>query len=320
VVLGQDHLFLGVRTAHRRAIRIAARDDLPRPDTVDPRDVLRMLLVGRAQGLPFERPCGAQQAFVVQAGDHVLDLTVAVVTPQPGVEYLVARGQDDGPHVDLDLLGLLMQIDGPVLAHAHTDVALLVFQIQAVFLVHIRHERHRLREVYVDGLALRQALVVLVGHHHGAVLHAGIAAGADIFSDVSWLLDEGDVEIPGFPFNSVDLGVGEDLYVGMPVAFDELRGLDAHGAVIGGEGLVELRHLAADGGRLLHQIDLVARGGEIEGGLDTADPSPHDHDVAKTAVGRYMKVLCFDRYLVHFATSSSGVYGSLDDSPELNGS
>ena len=70
----------------------------------------------------------------------------------------------------------------------------------------------------------------------------------------------------------------------MAVTFDELGRLDAHGAVVGGEGLVELRHFAADGRRSLNQKDLETRGGEIERGLNAGDPATDDHDIAEIAI------------------------------------
>jgi len=72
----------------------------------------------------------------------------------------------------------------------------------------------------------------------------------------------------------------------MPVTFDELGGFNAHRAVIGWKGLVELSHLAADGRRVLNQENLVTGIGQIEGGLNAADPSADDHDVPKIAFGR----------------------------------
>ena len=50
VVLRQDHLLLGVRAADRRAVGVAARDDLPGADAVDPGDLVRMLACPTAAG------------------------------------------------------------------------------------------------------------------------------------------------------------------------------------------------------------------------------------------------------------------------------
>ena len=39
-----------------------------------------------------------------------------------------------------------------------------------------------------------------------------------------------------------------------------------------------------DAGRLLHQIDFKTRGGKIQGGLDTADPTANHHHVPEIAL------------------------------------
>jgi hypothetical protein len=71
----------------------------------------------------------------------------------------------------------------------------------------------------------------------------------------------------------------------MSPAFEKLRRFDAHGAVVRGKGLVELGHLAADGRRLVNQVNLEAGVRKIESGLNTADPTADNHDVAEIIVG-----------------------------------
>ncbi len=95
---------------------------------------------------------------------------------------------------------------------------------------------------------------------------------------------EGDLEVARLAFDAGNLRVGHDLDIGLPVAFDEFRQLDAHRAVVGRKRLVELGHLAADGRRLLHQIDLEAGGGEIERRLNAADAAADDHHVPAIVV------------------------------------
>ncbi len=56
VIFGQYHLFLRIGAADGRAIAVAARDDLPGADALDPGDFFGMLQVGRTQDLAFIRP------------------------------------------------------------------------------------------------------------------------------------------------------------------------------------------------------------------------------------------------------------------------
>ncbi len=56
----------------------------------------------------------------------------------------------------------------------------------------------------------------------------------------------------------------------------EFRREDAHGAIVGGEGLVELGHAAADARPAFDQKDLGPGLGQVERGLDTRDPAADD--------------------------------------------
>ena len=85
---------------------------------------------------------------------------------------------------------------------------------------------------------------MLIEFPKGASLYAPetLKTIADVHSMV-----ETQAGVAKFTFHPVDIGISQDFYIGMSVALNELGGLDAHGAVIGGKCLVELRHLSADG-------------------------------------------------------------------------
>jgi hypothetical protein len=55
--------------------------------------------------------------------------------------------------------------------------------------------------------------------------------------------------------------MGQDFDIGVPLAFDELGGQDAHGTVAGGKGLVQLGHPAPKHGHLFDQVHAEAQGG-----------------------------------------------------------
>ena len=65
----------------------------------------------------------------------------------------------------------------------------------------------------------------------------------------------------------------------MPAAFNEFWRLNAHGAVIGGKGFVELGHLAANGRGFVHQENLETRFGKIESGLDATDAASDNQHI-----------------------------------------
>ncbi len=130
-----------------------------------------------------------------------------------------------------------------------------------------------LRIQLVDGLALAEAFVVLVADRDGADRDALAAARAHIGVDEARVVVHLGAEVAGLALETGELGVGDDLDVEVPAGFDQLRRQRTHRTVVGGEGLVELRHVAAEGRRLLDQIDLVPPLGQVEGTLDAGDAS-----------------------------------------------
>ena len=62
----------------------------------------------------------------------------------------------------------------------------------------------------------------------------------------------------------------------MAGALDHLGGQDADGAVVSGEGLIQLGHAPANGRCLLHQMNLKAQVSQVNGGLDASDPPADD--------------------------------------------
>ena len=128
-----------------------------------------------------------------------------------------------------------------------------------------------LGEGLVDGLSLALPLVELAQNLDRAFLRALAAASALRLVDVPRLPRHPDLESAELSVYSHDFGIAEHLDALVPVALDHLGSEDAHGAVVGGEGLVQLGHSPADGGRSLHQIDLKAHVGQVDGRLDAGD-------------------------------------------------
>jgi hypothetical protein len=90
-------------------------------------------------------------------------------------------------------------------------------------------------------------LIVRIGDLDGAVLETGRTPRTFVLINVSGLSVQGYPEVPRFALDPDNFGIAQNVYVGMSAAFNELGRDNAHGAVIGGKCLVELRHLAADG-------------------------------------------------------------------------
>jgi hypothetical protein len=123
-------------------------------------------------------------------------------------------------------------------------------------------------------------LIKLIGVFDRAVFYAGSTTRAFILYNVSGLFNQRYLEVSCFPFYAVNFGISQDLYIGMPADLDQLGCEYSHGAVIGGKGLVKLGHMAPNARRFLNQVHLKTGSGKIEGGLNTADPSTDNHDIA----------------------------------------
>ena len=91
-------------------------------------------------------------------------------------------------------------------------------------------------------------MIVWIRDLDRTVLYTGSTTRAVVLYNVSGLFIQGDLEVSCFPFYTVNFGISQDLYVGMPADLDQFGREYSHGAVIGGIGFIQLSHLAANGG------------------------------------------------------------------------
>ena len=131
-----------------------------------------MLLVGGTQDLPFVRPGGTHQPFIVHAGDHVLKPSVAIFIPHLWIKWLEAGRQNDRPYIYFHLLFRLIKIDGLILTDRFANTAFLLFQVKAAF-INIRDKGNGLGEVYMDGFILRYFLIKPIRVFDRAVFYTG---------------------------------------------------------------------------------------------------------------------------------------------------
>ena len=137
------------------------------------------------------------------------------------------------------------------------------------------HVRDGLWVQPVDGRPGGEPLVEPVLKPGRAHLFAVAAAVALLFVDETGTSSDADTEIAGPAVDTDQIGVGEDLDVGVTAGLHQLGGDHAHGAVIGGERLVQLGHIPADGRLLLEEEHLEAGVRTVEGGLHAGYPGTH---------------------------------------------
>jgi hypothetical protein len=125
----------------------------------------------------------------------------------------------------------------------------------------------------VYGLTLSDSSVEHVNGHGRTFFGARPAAGAQIFVHVAGFSLYADFEIARFTTDFLDFAVSEKIYFGMPTDIQQLRRKNSDGAVIGGEGLVELRHPSTNTREPFHHVHLDSHFRQVQGRLNSCNPS-----------------------------------------------
>jgi hypothetical protein len=184
----------------------------------------------------------------------------------------------------------LIKIDGLILADSLANPAFLFLKVKTAF-INIGDQGNGLSEVDMDGFIERYILVILIRIFDRAVFYTRGTTRAFILENVPWLFYQRYLEVTYFPFYTVNFSISEDLDIGMPADLDQFGREYSHGAVIGRKGLVKLGHVPPNARRLLNQVHPKTGGSEIKRGLNTADPSADDHDIAKITVSKALTEL-----------------------------
>jgi hypothetical protein len=123
--------------------------------------------------------------------------------------------------------------------------------------------------------ACRKLHIELVGADDGAGYRAVAATGALDRVHKARVLAQPHGEIARLARDALDLGHRQNINVEVAAGLDQLGRHDAHRAVVGREGLVELRHRPADGRACIREIDLEAGIGQVERCLHPTDARAH---------------------------------------------
>jgi hypothetical protein len=177
----------------------------------------------------------------------------------------------------------LIQIDGVILTDGFANTAFLLFQVKTA-LVDVGDQGNGLSEIDMDGFVFRYFLIKWIRVLDRAVFYTGRTTPALVLQDIPRLFRQSYLKVSSFAFYAVDFRIRQDLDIGIPADLDQFGCENSYRAVIRGKGLVKLGHVAANGRRTVHQIDLETRSRQIERGLNSADSPPDHHDVAKMTV------------------------------------
>jgi hypothetical protein len=136
----------------------------------------------------------------------------------------------------------------------------------------------RLGVLLERGFFAGKTFVVFIGKGDGADLGALPAARAFGYVDVARPLADLGLETPLFPLEFQKIAICQKLNVQMPADLDQFGRDNSHRTVVGGEGLVQLGHQSADGGRLFHEMHQVSGVGKIQGCLHSGDTASHNQN------------------------------------------
>ena len=151
-----------------------------------------------------------------------MEPSVAIFISRLRIEWFKPRREDYRTYIYLYFLRCLPEIYGVVLTNGFAKTALLLFKVKTAF-VYIRDQGNRLRKIYVDGFILRYFLVKLIGVFDRAIFYAGSTTGAFVLIYISGFPDQSYLEVPCFTFDTLDLSIAQDFYVGMPADLDQFR-------------------------------------------------------------------------------------------------
>jgi len=244
---------------------VIALVDVPGPYALEPGDLLGFLVIRGPLDMSLVRPCGAQDPLELQAGDHIGVAGVSIRLVERGIERLESRSQNHRADPKGELLLLVVEVHRAGGAELLTGSALPFLKIDAVIRVDEILERDGLCVMDINGFPLHETFVVFTAHLLRAFLRAGSAGDTLERIHETGTFEDLDLEVPLFSAQIHHLTEREEFDVKMPADLDQFRGKDSHGAIIGGEGLVQLRHDPSNRGRFLHQIDVVSRVCKVKG-------------------------------------------------------
>jgi hypothetical protein len=187
-------------------------------------------------------------------------------------------GQNNGAHMKRDFLLSIFEVDRIGWAKFFTASAFSSNKINALSWIDAIFKRNGLSILHINRLAFAQVAVIGVGNFLGAFFRTGAAGDTFFRIDVSRALSQFDFKIALFAFNALHFAECQQLDVDVPADLDQFRRYNSHRAVIGGKGFVQLRHHAADGAGVLHQVDIEAGIGKIQGGLHSGDTAADHHN------------------------------------------
>ncbi len=277
VLLGEHRLLGSVHAAHRGAVFLPSVLLGPGSAALDECYPLGRFAAGGHDDVSAAAAGSTHVPLELHSGYDIGYPAVSVFRRDGRVPDLESVGGDYGPDVEDDLFVLVVIVDGALLARLLAEAALSLLYHPAVLSIDDGDPGDGLGVRYVYRFPLGEPELEIVGKVlHGTLGDTVSAACALVGVDVSCFLLDCYFEVARFTVNLHYLVVSEHRDVRVARTVRHFRGQDASGTVVRRESLVETGHLSADGGFLLHQIDVNASVCKIQRSLYTCDPSSYN--------------------------------------------
>jgi hypothetical protein len=174
--------------------------------------------------MPLIRPTGTEDPLKFQAGHYIGVLTVGERVAQDRIIRNESGRQDDGSHLDLVDLRLLLEVDCACGAELLTRFTPLVLpEVDTVLWINDILEGNGLGIMKVCGFPLGQACIVDIRNPLWAFLCTGSACNAQIRVDVPGRLENRCLKVACLTGYALHLRQRKQLDVGIPADPDQFR-------------------------------------------------------------------------------------------------
>jgi hypothetical protein len=221
---------------------------------------------------------GGKHSLKFQTGNDIGGSLIPIDIVDFRIEDFTPRRNDDRASLDGQFLFFVLEVDGLGRTEFFTDPASSFGEKKTVGGIDDILQRNSLRILNVDGFSLAETCIVFIIYLRRTFLSTETTGNTFLGVHITGILDDFDFEISLLPRDALYLRKGQELNVKMPADLDQFGRKDSHGAVIGGEGLVQLGHDATDGGGPFHEIDIITGIGQIECCLHSGNASTDHHD------------------------------------------
>ena len=198
-------------------------------------------------------------------------MLAGVTSPKP-------HGQDKSTHRYFVFHISLGKVYRPAGAELFTESASTLHKMKAGIFINGVLQGNGLGVKHIGGFPETEPQVEGIGHLDFTFFGTQ-ATGNTLFGfNVAGPLLQLNLKAPWLPAETGNFRQGVKLDVVMPADLDQLGGQNSHGAIVGGKGLIQLRHGPADGGLLFHQVCEIAGVGQVQGSLHAGYTTSHYHN------------------------------------------